>query len=208
MASPTQANEISAFWNERFGQQDYVYGKQPNEFFKSVISKLPVGKLLVPGAGEGRDAVYAATLGWQVHCLDLSDAGKEKALQLAGENNVTIQYDVADISTAGFEHESFDAVASIFFHLPPSVRSGFFHNAHQWLNRGGIFLMEGFTLDQLNYTSGGPKDPALLYNESTIGTELTMFQTLNIQVHQPSLNEGPYHSGIASVLDYVGLKTT
>ena len=73
------------FWNERYAQKEYVYGKAPNAFFKSVIDQLKPGRLLVPGAGEGRDAVYAATLGWQVDAFDSSETGREKALSLAQE---------------------------------------------------------------------------------------------------------------------------
>jgi hypothetical protein len=53
-------------WNERFSNAEFVYGELPNEYFREQIDKLPVGKILLPAEGEGRNGVYAARLGWQV----------------------------------------------------------------------------------------------------------------------------------------------
>jgi len=40
----------ASFWNERYVSKEYVYGKEPNTFFKDFINeKLRVpGKLLLP----------------------------------------------------------------------------------------------------------------------------------------------------------------
>ena len=77
---------MKEFWNERYSEKDFVYGKAPNVFIKSILDQMEPGRVLVPGAGEGRDAVYAATLGWQVDAFDISEAGQQKAQILAAEN--------------------------------------------------------------------------------------------------------------------------
>jgi len=51
---------MKAMWNERYQADEYQYGIHPNDFIKEQISALPAGRILFPGAGEGRDAVYAA----------------------------------------------------------------------------------------------------------------------------------------------------
>lgn len=61
---------MKAFWDERYLAEEYIYGEKPSAFFKQVIDTLPPGKALIPGAGEGRDAMYAASLGWNVHSFD------------------------------------------------------------------------------------------------------------------------------------------
>ena len=58
---------MPTFWNQRFASEEYIYGTEPSAYFKQIIDGLKPGKLLVPGAGEGRDAVYAATLGREEH---------------------------------------------------------------------------------------------------------------------------------------------
>ncbi len=49
------------FWNARYASDAYAYGEQPNAYFKAVVDTLSPGRMLVPGAGEGRDAIYAAS---------------------------------------------------------------------------------------------------------------------------------------------------
>ncbi len=80
---------MKEFWNERYNQSTYVYGKQPNTFYKSQLDLLVPGSILFSAEGEGRNAVYAATKGWQVDAFDISDAGKTKATQLAKEYQVS-----------------------------------------------------------------------------------------------------------------------
>jgi hypothetical protein len=70
-------------WNERYGADEYVYGKEPNGFLKEFIDNHPPGKILLPAEGEGRNAVYAASKGWEVTAFDFSEEGKKKALKLA-----------------------------------------------------------------------------------------------------------------------------
>ena len=66
--------------------EEYVYGTEPNQFFKEQLQKIiPAGKLLLPGEGEGRNAVYAAKLGWMVDAFDQSSVARTKALNLAKE---------------------------------------------------------------------------------------------------------------------------
>ncbi len=89
------ANE---FWNERFSTDKYIYGKNPNKFFKEQIDKLKPGRLLLLGEGEGRNSVYAAIKGWEVDAVDFSQTAKEKALKLAKKNNVNINYTISNLT--------------------------------------------------------------------------------------------------------------
>ena len=89
----------SNFWDERYSSEEYVYGVEPNQFFKQVLDKIPVpGKLLLPGEGEGRNAVYAAKCGWLVDAYDQSINAQKKALKLAEINDVIINYSVVDLA--------------------------------------------------------------------------------------------------------------
>ncbi|HSL87766.1 MAG TPA: hypothetical protein VK870_00530, partial [Ignavibacteriaceae bacterium] len=78
------------FWDERYSAEEYVYGKDPNEFFEEHLSKLNPGRLLLPGEGEGRNAIFAAKLGWQVDANDQSIVAKSKAEKLAHAYGVNI----------------------------------------------------------------------------------------------------------------------
>lgn len=87
---------MKAFWNQRYDEPEYAYGTQPNLFFKDQLDQLTPGKLLMPAEGEGRNAVYAAGKGWEVTAFDSSSSGQKKALRLAQEKKVTLNYLVAD----------------------------------------------------------------------------------------------------------------
>ncbi len=54
------------FWDIRYSDSEYAYGTEPNVYFKSFIDTHSSGKILLPGEGEGRNAVYAAVKGWEV----------------------------------------------------------------------------------------------------------------------------------------------
>ncbi len=194
------------FWNKRFGESEYIYGKEPNAFFKSVIDGLPPGKIFIPGGGEGRDAVYAATKGWQVTCVDMSEEGRKKALRLAIEKDCVINYEIRNINDVDFPDSSFDLIASIFFHLPTGTRTRFYQNAVRWLKPGGLFILEGFTPQQLQFASGGPKDVELLVSAEQLLSELKGLDLLKITESDKILNEGTYHKGRASIVNYAGKK--
>ena len=71
------------FWNERYDQDAYCYGTNPNLFFSQSLEKFSPGKILLPAEGEGRNAVFAAQKDWEVLAFDWSEAGQTKALKLA-----------------------------------------------------------------------------------------------------------------------------
>ena len=127
---------MKEFWDDRFSNEEYYYGREPNLFFKNAIDELKPGKLFLPGEGEGRNAIYAAKLGWDVLAVDYSMAGVTKAMKLAAENNVTIRYETSDLLRYQAK-ESFDAIAVIFVHFQPDDRKTFFSN-----NGETIFLVK------------------------------------------------------------------
>ena len=49
-------------WNERYGKPEYAFGTKPNDFLVLVASQIPQGRVLCLGEGEGRNAVYLASL--------------------------------------------------------------------------------------------------------------------------------------------------
>lgn len=193
-------------WDKRYSEEQFAYGVKPNEFFKSEIEKLNPGKALFLGEGEGRNSVYAATLGWKVDAVDFSTSAKEKALRLAEENKVKINYTVTDLENYQFLKSKYDVVVMIFLHLPKELNIKIFSNAISALKSGGKLLIETFSKNQINNSSGGPKDPKLLFSEEklsrfTQGLNKILFESKTI-----ILDEGIYHKGKADVIRFVGEK--
>jgi 2-polyprenyl-3-methyl-5-hydroxy-6-metoxy-1,4-benzoquinol methylase len=194
------------FWNERYADKNFIYGTEPNVFFKEQILKLNSGKALFLGEGEGRNAVHAATLGWLVDAVDFSSSAKEKALKLAEKKNVKINYEVCDLKEYEYNENFYDIVVMIFIHLPLDIRLNVFNKAIDSLKRGGKLIVEAFSKQQIKYNSGGPRSLDLLYSEEDL---LLLSNGLNIElfeIKEIDLSEGEYHKGIANVIRLVGIK--
>lgn len=200
---------MSKFWNERFKQNAFVYGKSPNEFFKSQIQRVQnTGKALFPLEGEGRNACYAAQLGWQVEAFDSSEAGKQKALQLCQNQQTKINYKLSKAEDFEFGKEQYDMIVLIFAHLNPTIRNKFHQGVADSLKPGGRVILEGFHPKQLtnNYPSGGPKQQDLLYTLQDIRNDFSSLSELKGAELEIDLNEGDYHKGKGFVTRFVGVK--
>ncbi|MBS1593705.1 MAG: methyltransferase domain-containing protein [Bacteroidetes bacterium] len=203
---PSKRSTMREMWEQRYGAEEYAYGREPNEFFKSEIGKIKPGRLLVAGAGEGRDAVYAATQGWQVDAFDLSEKGREKALRLAADHGVQINFSVTDAARYVAVPGSYDAVALIYFHLPPVVRTHLYTEVIRGLKPGGVLVVEAFTPSQLSNNSGGPKDISMLVTAEVLRGLCADMRIVLCEETQTTLNEGPYHQGHADIVRLIAVK--
>ena len=194
------------FWDERYSSIGFVYGTEPNIFFKDELDKLQTGNILLLGEGEGRNAVYAATQGWEVDAVDFSTIGKEKALKLADENNVKINYEVVNLSDYTFKLKDYDAIAIIYLHLKPKIRSEIHSQVFNSLKFNGILILEVFEKDQLGRTSGGPQNIDMLYSKEEIEKDFEKMQINSLEKIVIELDEGEHHRGEAVVLQLVAEK--
>jgi SAM-dependent methyltransferase len=193
-------------WDERYAGNEYVYGTEPNSFLKEKISKLEPGKILFPAEGEGRNAVYAATIGWKADAFDQSTEARKKALNLAREKGVEITYQIQSLETWNPKPEQYDCIALIFVHLPASLRTKVHLMAAKALKPGGFLILEAFTDKQLNRNSGGPKNIEMLYTPGQMKSDFQNFTSLDISEEQVVLAEGPLHNGPAEVIRVIGEK--
>ncbi|WP_324756182.1 class I SAM-dependent methyltransferase [Sphingobacterium thalpophilum] len=198
-------------WNDRYNNAEYAYGIDPNDFLKEQLAKLPVGKILFPAEGEGRNAVYTATLGWEVFAFDISLEGSKKAIQLAEKNNVNIDYQVGDFPTLDFKANQFDAIALIYAHFPAEIKSAYHKLLNSYLREGGVIIFEAFSKKHLEYRQknekvGGPKDLASLFSIEELQSDFKDYEIIELAETEVELNEGLYHNGIGSVIRFVGRK--
>ncbi|MBX3006423.1 MAG: methyltransferase domain-containing protein [Melioribacteraceae bacterium] len=193
-------------WNNRYSENEFVYGTEANAFLKEELQKLPKGKILFLGEGEGRNAIFAATLGWEVDAIDYSEAGKKKAELLASKSNVTINYIVADIIESPLPKESYDAVALIYIHVNEETKPILHQKVIDALKPKGKIIIEAFDKEQLKYNSGGPKDKDLLYDLQSITEDFIDFEFEKLSRDNIELSEGKLHQGKAAVVRFVGIK--
>lgn len=200
------------FWEERYGNAEFVYGKLPNKYFKEKIDELSVGKALFAAEGEGRNAVYAATLGWEVTAFDQSLSAKKKAISLAENNQVTIDYLVSDLYNFNYTSASFDVLVLIFAHFPEEKRRIYHRQLTQTIKNGGYIILEAFSKNHMqnqkeNPKVGGPKNIDMLYDLDEIKEDFQNFEFLEAYETETELNEGEHHKGKGSVIRILAKKT-
>lgn len=198
-------------WNDRYSAEEFAYGEAPNNYLKEQLKKVPVGTILFPAEGEGRNAVFAAKLGWAVSAFDISIEGKNKALQLARTNNVNIDYQVGELHTLNYHAEQFDAVALIYAHFPADIKSEIHKTLDAYLRKGGLVIFEAFSKTHLDYIAknekvGGPKDIESLFSIDEIKSDFANYEIIELAEKEIELNEGLFHNGIGSVIRFVGRK--
>jgi cyclopropane fatty-acyl-phospholipid synthase-like methyltransferase len=193
-----------AMWDERFSCAEPVYGETANAFVQSQIFRLQPGmKVFVPADGYGRNGIWLAKQGFRVHTVDLSPVGVERARKAAEAAGVKITQEVADLAHWNWPSDEFDAVVSIFFHMPSEVRGKVHAAMVRALKPGGIIILQAFTPQQLQCTSGGPKQVDLLYSAEILRNDFAGAEPVLLEEKIVDLNEGHMHSGAGAVVQAV-----
>jgi SAM-dependent methyltransferase len=195
-------------WDERYSAKEYIYGTEPNGFLKEQLPKLKPGRILFPAEGEGRNAVYAAKLGWKTDAFDQSVEGQKKALQLAKNKGVSIYYEILALENWNPEPDQYDCIALIFVHLPDGLRQQVHKAAIKALKPGGTLILHAFTVNQLPRTSGGPKTAELLFSKELLEQDFKNSDIIELKETQVQLEEGQLHQGLADVVQLIGRKRT
>jgi SAM-dependent methyltransferase len=193
-------------WNERYSADEYAYGTQPNDFLVSVSSRIPQGKILCLGEGEGRNAVYLASLGYEVVAVDQSEVGLAKAQKLAAQRQVTIKTVVADLAEFVIEPKTWQGVVSIFCHLPSELWGQVHTRAIAGLTPGGMLVLEAYTPRQLDFKTGGPPNIDWLVSLEKVKSKLTGLDFEIAFEIEREVIEGIYHTGTAAVVQVLGKK--
>lgn len=179
LAATWQTRTMSAeIWNERYSSTDYVWTITVNQFVEAHLADLEPGTAIDLGAGEGRNAVWLASLGWKVAAVDYSSIGLDKGRRLAADHGVEEQIDFIEAdATAWQPDEPVDLVVLAYLQLPPDERATVLEHAAGWLRPGGTVFV--IAHDQSNVTAGygGPPSEAVCY---TVGECVEAFADLDV----------------------------
>lgn len=203
---------MSNFWNERYKEAAYVYGTTPNRFFEQAINALPeVGTVLLAAEGEGRNAVFAAQKGWTVSAFDMSVEGQRKAMQLAQDKGVTINYLVSTVKEIDLDRREFDVLGLIYVHFPEEYRRMYHRKLAQAVKKGGTLILEGFSkqhkaMQEKNPAVGGPGQLSMLFDLAELKEDFKDFAFTVAEEQIVELQEGKFHLGEAAVIRLIGTR--
>jgi SAM-dependent methyltransferase len=198
-------DDAREFWDERFATDTYIFGTEPNVFLASHKALFKPGmRVLAVADGEGRNGVWLAQQGCEVLSIDVSPIAIDKARKLAQQRGVQVQFECANLMDWDWPQGSFDVVICIFIQFAsPAERKVLFEGFATALKPGGVLLLEGYGVKQLQYTSGGPGKVAHLYTLEMLRDAFADWQIDELREYEAVLDEGPRHSGKAALVDMI-----
>jgi len=161
-------------WDARYTGSGLVWGAAPNLFVVAEFQGSPPGRALDIACGEGRNAIWLATRGWQATGIDFSPVGLDRAAELAADAGVADRVDfvVGDVVAGPLPPGPFDAVIVAYLQLPAPQRRAALRRAAQVVAPGGTLLVVGHDTTNLADGAGGPQDPAVLFTPEEVQADL------------------------------------
>lgn len=198
----------AAMWNQRFAGDEYLFGREPNEYLRAKAPLLPAaGSVLCVADGEGRNSVWLAQQGDKVHAFDISEVGVAKARLLASEAGVSVDCTVADCEQFHWAAQSHDGVVAVFIQFAdPEMRARLFANMVRCLKPGGVLILQGYTPRQLDFKTGGPGQLSHLYTADLVQKAFKDLRVVELIEYEAELNEGARHAGRSALLGMVAIK--
>lgn len=201
-------DDPQAHWDQRFSRPGLLFGEQPNRFLEREASRLPShSRVLSVADGEGRNALYLASLGHQVTAFDISPVAVAKARALAEQRELQVHWHVSSVDAWNWDGPPWDAVAAVFVQFAdPAMRRRMFEGMWKSLEPGGLLLVQGYTPRQLEFRTGGPGKVEHLYTSELMRELLPEAEWLQLHEYEDELAEGSAHVGRSALLDAVARK--
>jgi SAM-dependent methyltransferase len=196
-----------ATWDARYAESERIWSGNPNPRLVEHVAELPPGDALDVGAGEGADAVWLATGGWNVTALDVSRVALDRVAAHAeqadaGDRITTLHHDLmSGLALPG----AYDLVSAQFMHPPTERFAGLFQTLGAAVRPGGVLLVVGHHPDDV--TTGvrsGHGHPELLFTPEQVVAVLPAEQW-DVRVADAPTREAPGDDGPVLVTDTVVL---
>ncbi len=192
--------DYQKIWNDRYGGGKYIFGKEPNEYFKSKLDTLTPGSIYLPGDGEGRNGVYAAENGWNVTSVDFSEIAVQRAKEFASQRDVNLDFQFINLITEELPKNKYDVVGVSFLHFNGKNKGIVYRKLRDSLKIGGFLILECFSTEQVKLNSGGPRKKDSLYTTEELKSYFNGFQFIEAEDIKTQLHEGEGHQGDAYVV--------
>lgn len=158
----------AAAWDERYAASERVWSAGPNEFVEQVCGALAVGRAIDLAAGEGRNALWLASRGWDATAIDFSSVAIDRARATAAERDIALRTEVVDLETYVPQAAGYELVLIAYLHLPAVVWRPVLERAAAAVAPGGRLVIVGHDRTNLEHGVGGPQDAAVLTSPDDI----------------------------------------
>jgi tellurite methyltransferase len=189
LSGTKKGKEIKTYWDKKYNNDEYVFGKTPAKFLSLNYNYIPAGsRVLDMGMGEGRNAVFLARKGYKVTGVDISSVAVKKARLLAREFGVRINTVVASLNNHRISKNTLDAVVC-FYYVDRSLNK----RMVEWLKPGGILIYESHTDNQRKVKGNESYDKRYLLRE---GELLSMFPGMRVLKYEEPTHLGNFTTSI------------
>ncbi len=198
----------SPFWDERYATDDYIFGTAPNVFLASQAGLIRPGmQALAIADGEGRNGVWLAERGVQVHAVDVSRVALAKAHKLAAGRSVSLNFEQLDVLEWDWPENAYDLIVAIFIQFaPPPERERIMAGIRRALKPGGLLILQGYTPKQVGFATGGPGNVANMYTADLLREWFGDWKIGHLHEHESFISEGSHHHGMSALIDLVAQK--
>jgi SAM-dependent methyltransferase len=197
-------------WDSRYEKTDLMWSQGPNTWIEQVTAELPPGRALDLAAGEGRNAIWLASRGWDATALDFSSVALERAARIASErlgaDAVRFHTECADLLTWSGAPRSYDLVIVVYLQIASEARAKVLRAAAAAVAAGGRLVVTAHDSENAVRGYGGPPDPSVLYTAEDV-TEDLRGTGLDVMRAERVVRVVPTESGDREALDCLVVAT-
>jgi 2-polyprenyl-3-methyl-5-hydroxy-6-metoxy-1,4-benzoquinol methylase len=158
-------------WDGRYTAKGHLWGAEPNIFVAEICGAFEPGTALDLGCGQGRNAIWLASLGHTVTGLDLSPVAIAQARDIAAERGVHVEFEAVDLMSWDPAGRTWDLVVLAYLQLPPDARRRVHAAAMKALAPDGRLVIVAHHLANLERGVGGPQAPDRLFTERQLAED-------------------------------------
>jgi len=108
----------------------------------------------------------------------------------------------ADVHAWDYPDAAFDVVVEIFTQFSsPAERAKKWAGMRKALKPGGLLIIQGYTPNQLQYGTGGPKQVENLYTRAMLEAAFGDLRDVTIVEEELEIHEGTSHGGMSAVIN-------
>lgn len=165
------------FWDDRYSAAELVWSAGPNVFVEHTTASLPPGRMVDVAGGEGRNALWLASRGWDATLVDFSQVALDRARTLwaqrtPGDTSGRLETRHVDLLVDDVGFRDFDLVVVCYLQLPQAQRRLALQSAARAVGPNGTLVVVAHHSDNLTEGVGGPQDPAVLYTPDDVVSDL------------------------------------
>jgi trans-aconitate methyltransferase len=195
----TDPRFTAAFWDQRYSGSTRVWSGRPNAALTEQVTALTPGTALETGCGEGADAIWLATQGWQVTGVDFS----AQALHCAAAHTPAhfaprLTWRQADVLAWNVERDDqsppvgYDLVTAAFLHFPRPLRRRVFAALAARVAPGGSLVIVGHHPSDMDTSMPRPPEPDLYYTAEDVAADLPQLAwTIHTRQARPREDQTP-----------------